>query len=92
LGIKHVECYDIEDNVAKRKIADRTTFDFAYLDGNHADDTAADFEMTKKAGRILFHEAWPFQPPVWNLLHSLPAHEVRYNGCGLALWTKGAPR
>lgn len=88
LGIKNVRCLDIKDNGEKLRIARDTDFDFAYLDGNHADDTAADWGMTKHCGRVLFDEAWPFQMPVWTLVHSLPSEEVTFGGMGLALWRK----
>lgn len=88
LGIGNVRCIDITSNDEKRRIAERLTFDFAYVDGNHAEDTADDWEMTKKAGRVLFHEAWPFQEPVWGLVHQLPPDEVVHNGQGLALWVR----
>lgn len=87
LGITNIRCIDIIDNAEKRRIAESLEFDFAYLDGNHADDTEADWNMTKKAGRVLFHEAWPFQPPVWELVYSLPRDQVTHGGMGLALWT-----
>jgi hypothetical protein len=87
LGITNVRCIDILDNTEKAKVAASLDFDFAYLDGDHAHDTELDFEMTKKAGRVLFHEVWPSQPPVWEWVHSLPHQEVKYGGAGLALWT-----
>ncbi|WP_395406301.1 hypothetical protein ACHMW6_06410 [Pseudoduganella sp. UC29_106] len=91
LGITNIECIDIADNAEKAKIAKVTEFDFAYLDGDHANDTYTDFELVKHCGRALFHEVWPFQEPVWNLVHSLPLGQVVHGGFGLALWdsTKG---
>lgn len=86
LGIKNVRCIDIKDNAEKARIAGRLEFDFAYMDGNHADDTLTDWEVCKPAGRVLFHECWPFQEPVFNLVHSLPQGQVCHNGMGLALW------
>ena len=32
--------------------------------------------LVKRCGRVLFHEYWPLQPPVWNLVNSLPVDEV----------------
>lgn len=88
LGITNVRCIDIDSNDEKKAYADQFAFDFAYLDGNHADDTLDDWAITKKCGRVLFHEAWPWQVPVWGLVHTLPKDEVVYNGEGLALWVK----
>lgn len=86
LGISRIKCIDVYSNTEKGCIADATNFDFAYLDGNHADDTRADWEMTRKCRRVLFHEAWPWQAPVWELIHQLPSDEMAYNGEGLAMW------
>ncbi len=88
LGITNVECIDITDNSHKAKIANRLEFDFAYLDGDHANDTESDWELTKHCGRVLFHECWPFQEPVFDLVQTLPPEEVTYGGAGLALWEK----
>lgn len=87
LGIENVTCIDIGDNAEKAKVWKRHGgFDFAYLDGDHAHDTETDFELVQSCGRVLFHEAWPWQKPVWTLIHQLPADEVTHNGLGLALW------
>jgi hypothetical protein len=86
LGIRNVVCVDIKDNADKARVADRLDFDFAYLDGNHADDTESDWNLTKRCGRVLFHEVWPHQPPVWELVNTLPHREVTFGGAGLALW------
>lgn len=86
LGITNVVCVDIRDNSHKASVANALNFDFAYLDGDHANDTATDWALTRGCGRVLFHEAWPWQEPVWSLVHSLPDREVAHNGMGLALW------
>lgn len=87
LGIRNVRCIDIADNEAKARVARETEFDFAYLDGDHANDTEADWNLTRGCGRVLFHECWPHQVPVWNMVHTLPMENVRHCGAGLALWT-----
>jgi hypothetical protein len=88
LGITNVECVDIVDNADKAQAWKRVDAecDFAYLDGDHAHDTETDFELVRGCGRVLFHEAWPHQRPVWNLVHQLPGAQVAMNGLGLALW------
>jgi hypothetical protein len=88
LGIQNIRCFDIKDNAEKARIARKFPFDFAYMDGNHADDTASDWDLVRPCGRVLFHEVWPFQPPVWDLVRKLPSPEVATNGEGLALWEK----
>lgn len=86
LGITNVKCVDIRDNDHKAQVAKRLEFDFAYLDGDHANDTESDWELTKGCRHILFHEVWPFQDPVWRLVNQLPYQQVTYGGAGLALW------
>lgn len=86
LGVKNVRCIDIIDNIEKMRVAASLDFDFAYLDGDHANDTESDFAMVKHCGRVLFHECWPHQDPVWRLVNLLPDQEVTYGGAGLALW------
>ncbi len=86
LGVKNIQFIDIHDNDEKAKVARELKFDFAYLDGDHANDTYSDWDLTKHCGRVLFHECWNFQPPVWDLVHELPQDQVIYGGFGLALW------
>lgn len=86
LGIQNITCIDIADNAEKADVASKTTFDCAYLDGDHAHDTESDWQLAKRCGRVVFHEVWPFQLPVWNLVHSLPPQQVTFGGAGLALW------
>lgn len=88
LGITNIRCVEIDSNEDKARVFADTKFDLAYLDGNHAQDTGGDWKLTKGCGRVLFHEAWPFQKPVWDLLHSLPEDEVVWGGDGLALWRR----
>lgn len=88
LGIKNIEFIDIADNDEKADVAKRTDFDFAYMDGNHAEDTRSDWNLVKECGQVLFQECLPMQPPVWELVKSLPQDEVVYGGIGMALWRK----
>lgn len=86
LGIKNIECIDIGFNDEKAGVLSGLKFDCAYLDGNHAEDTETDWALTKHCGRVIFHEVWPFQSPVWELVNSLPQEQVVHGGHGLALW------
>lgn len=88
LGIDNIRCFDVADNADKARIAAAHDFDFAYLDGDHAHDTEADFALVEHCGRVLFHEVWPFQKPVWSRVHRLLPSEVTFGGDGLALWRK----
>lgn len=78
LGVTNIEFHDVPNNAGKRRIVDALAFDFCYSDGDHVNDTRADWELVRRCGRVLFHEAWPIQAPVWNLCHSLPADEVTW--------------
>lgn len=89
LGIKNIAFYDAKDNAEKARFIHALHFDFCYQDGDHTNDTQTDFELVKRCGRVLFHEYWPLQPPVWNLVNSLPQSEVtRANFDCLAYWER----
>ena len=78
LGIKNIKFIDVDSNEQKAEVIRGLTFDFCYQDGDHTHDTYTDFELVKRCGRVLFHEAWAIQPPVWNLVHSLPDDAVTW--------------
>lgn len=78
LGIKNIAFYDAKDNAEKARFIHALDFDFAYSDGDHAHDTFEDFELVRSCGRVLQHEAWPLQGPVWRLLHELPQDELTW--------------
>ena len=76
LGIRNILFHDVMNNVEKEAVVSGMDFDFCYVDGDHLNDTRTDFELVKRCGRVLFHEYWPLQVPVWNLVNSLPKEEV----------------
>lgn len=89
LDIKNISFYDAKDNADKAAFVNALKFDFCYQDGDHTHDTLTDFDLVKRCGRVLFHEYWPLQPSVWNLVNSLPAAEVcRAQFDCLAYWEK----
>lgn len=89
LGITNISFYDAKDNAEKAAVIHAAPFDFCYQDGDHTHDTPTDFEMVKRCGRVLFHEYWPLQPPVWNLVNALPQDEVtRAQFDCLAYWER----
>jgi len=91
LGIANVDFIDVKDNAEKDRVVNGLEFDFCYQDGDHTHDTRADFELVKRCGRVLFHEYWPLQAPVWNLVNSLPADEVtRAQFDCLAYWHRNS--
>lgn len=63
-------------------------FDMAFLDGDHAKETLSNWDAVKHCGQVLFHECWPSQPVVWNLVKSLPRDEVTFGAFNFALWRK----
>lgn len=86
LGITNIEFVDIKDNAEKARVVEATKFDFAYVDGDHANDTETDWQLVRHCGRVMFQEVLPMQPPVWRLVRMLPPDQVTYGGIGLALW------
>lgn len=76
LGIKNIEFHDCQNNEEKAKIIKQLRFDFCYQDGDHTHDTYTDFDLVQRCGRVLFHEFWPLQAPVFNLVNELPQEEI----------------
>ena len=82
-GVRNIRFVTVANNEEKAAVINGLTFDGAYVDGDHARDTVTDFALVKRCGQVLFHEYWPAQPPVWNLVNSLGT--VVTHG-KLALW------
>ena len=50
--------WQIDEDIKIVAKESKINFDFAFIDGNHTDkDVRHDFELVKKCGRILFHNA-----------------------------------
>lgn len=63
LGVeKKIEDFVVPDNKAKYALIKRLSFDFAFADGDHANDAESDFEAVKKCGNVLVHEYWDASP------------------------------
>jgi SAM-dependent methyltransferase len=89
LGIKNLRFVNAESNEHKARVINALKFDFCYQDGDHTNDTETDFALVRRCGRVLFHEYWPLQPAVWNLVNSLPQGEVtRARFDCLAYWER----
>lgn len=86
-GIKNIRFVDVNDNAEKAKVIKGLKFDGAYVDGDHARDTETDFALVKRCGRVLFHEYWKTQEPVWNLVNRLNAQGKVVTEGKFALWT-----
>lgn len=85
LGIKNIAFVNVRDNLEKAEVIQAVQFDAAYMDGDHARDTAADFALLKRGGRVLAHEYWDAQPVV---AATLDAHKGSIATSGkFALWT-----
>jgi hypothetical protein len=89
VGANNIEAFEINNDADKAVLLEKIPFDFAYLDGNHEESTAADYALTQRCGRLLFHEYWPLQPSVFNLVNTLPKDEVTlaHYDC-LAYWER----
>jgi hypothetical protein len=89
LGIENITFHDVKNNAEKAQLIKSLKFDFAYVDGDHVNDSHLDFSLVEHCGRVLFHEYWPLQAPVWNLVNSLPADELRFaNSDCFAYWER----
>lgn len=71
-----IEFHLVSNETEKEELIKTLDFDFCYMDGAHALYTYSDWMMVRKCGRVLFHEYWEKQPPVWDLVNSLPENEV----------------
>jgi predicted O-methyltransferase YrrM len=91
LGIENITQILVDDDKEKLAFVNALRFDFALIDGNHDDPAAiaADFEMVKRCGHVLFHDAdrrgKPEKDRVIDFIESLPKREVKYLDI-FALW------
>ncbi|HEX9810629.1 MAG TPA: hypothetical protein VGA88_00880 [Burkholderiales bacterium] len=71
LGINNISFVNVPGNSEKASVIGSLSFDAAYVDGDHARDTFTDFALVCRCRRVMFHEAWPAQPLVEDLLAGL---------------------
>lgn len=88
-GVVNVRFVTVADNAEKARVIDGLQFDAAYIDGDHARDTAVDFATVERCGTVLFHEYWEAQPSVWHLVNALRSAGAVVNAGKLALWRSG---
>lgn len=90
LGIENISFIDVADNEEKSAVIRGIDFDAAFSDGDHARDTATDFSLVERCGRVLLHENWAPQQPVVELVNALRVHgHVEADG-KWALWVRSA--
>lgn len=57
LGIGNITFLPIRDDAHKKVLVDALYFDFAFIDGAHDETVRDDFNLVKRCGRVLFHDA-----------------------------------
>lgn len=90
LGISNVELRLVADDREKARVVNALDFDLAFIDGAHDHTVRNDFELVRRCGRVLFHDADDNGPGRSNCVHefisTLPAHQVEIMDI-FALWT-----
>ena len=91
LNVNNVVFCSILNNEEKRVLLEETEFDFAFIDGDHTRaGIELDFELVKKCGHVLFHDAddnGPNKPnDVFEFISTLPKDQVVFKDI-FALWT-----
>lgn len=87
-GARNIRFFDVADNAEKEAIIKGLDFDAAYCDGDHSHDAETDFSLVRRCGRVMFHEYWPLQPPIWELVNRLRGYGTIQTHGTLALWTE----
>jgi len=90
LGVHNVGFVPVRDDTEKARWLRNMDFDFAFVDGAHdRASVALDFELVRKCGRVLFHDADDNGPgranDVFEFLQTLPKDELIYKDI-FALW------
>jgi len=89
LGVHNVELYLIRDDKEKAELINTLDFDFAFIDGAHDEGMKIDYALTKRCGRVLFHDydSNPGKPnTVFNFVNALPKDQIQVLDI-FALWT-----
>lgn len=88
-GVSNIRFITVSGNIEKATvIGSLDTFDAAYVDGDHANDTASDFRLVQRCGNVLLHEYWPAQPAVMALVDRLRAEGRVETEGKMALWMR----
>lgn len=95
LGVANVEFHAVADDAGKKELVDTLQFDIAFVDGAHDETVRDDFELVKRCGRVLFHDADdnrlreinPGAPNhVFEFLETLPQEQLEFMDI-FCLWT-----
>jgi predicted O-methyltransferase YrrM len=80
LGVSNIDLILVKDDAEKARRVKELAFDFAFIDGAHDDGVRLDFELTKRCGTVLFHDAddnGPDRPNhVYEFISTLPKDQV----------------
>jgi len=90
LGVHNVELHLVKDDAEKKSLLDSIDFDFAFIDGDHGEGVKLDYDLTKRCGRVLFHDydsRGPGKDTVFDFVNTLPKHQVQVLDI-FALWTR----
>ena len=89
LSKKIVQCYTRKRQLQQEVVAGIHNLVFAFIDGSHSYKSATDdYNMTKRCGRVLFHDYWSVHPNVKKAVDDLHI-PITVSG-RLAYW-KGEP-
>lgn len=96
LDCSNIDLHLVADDREKAQLLRSLDFEFAFIDGGHdASSVALDFDLVKRCGHVLFHDAddnrareFKQNAPnhVYEFVASLPEHEVEFLDI-FALWT-----
>jgi hypothetical protein len=99
LGITNIELHLVSNDKEKAELVKRLDFDFAFVDGAHDHTVKNDFEIVKRCGHVLFHDAddnrLRVDKPhagncVYEFLETLPREQLEFMDI-FALWTEPKP-
>jgi predicted O-methyltransferase YrrM len=91
LGINNIDLILVADDEEKKQIIGGMSFDFAFIDGDHAfESVKRDFEIVRRCGLVLFHDQIrrhrPFKKDgVCDFVDTLPQKQIEKLGM-FAMW------
>ena len=95
IGAHNIESILVADDREKKAVIDALEFDFAFVDGAHDQTVRDDFELVKRCGRVLFHDADDNRTRgfkqdasnyVYEFLETLPQDQLVFDDI-FCLWT-----